>query len=58
MSDSDPMKGICTANTSKLDDGITNTAINGKSIGMKDEACDNFLDKKKVDRAQMLKKGF
>jgi len=56
--DSDPMKGICTANTTELGDGITNMAINGKSIDMKAEACDKFLDKKKVDRSQMLKKGF
>jgi len=53
-----PMIGICTANTTKLGDGITNTAINGKTIDMNAEACDEFLDKKKVDRNQRLKKGF
>ncbi|MFZ3172826.1 MAG: hypothetical protein WA118_12725 [Carboxydocellales bacterium] len=52
------MIGICTANTTKLGDGITNTAINGKPIDMNAEACDEFLDKKKVDRNQRLKKGF
>jgi len=53
----DPSKGICTATQTKLGE-ITEVAIEGKVVGIKDESCGKFLDKKKVDRAQILRSGF
>ena len=55
--DSDPFKGICTASQKELGE-ITSVAIEGKIVGSNDESCEVFLDKKKVDRAQMLRSGF
>jgi len=55
--DADPTRAICSA-TRKEAGTATKFTIEGKVVSMSDESCEVFVDKKSVDRTQILRDGF
>ncbi len=58
----DPMYGTCTveAKDSSAEESAAGTevfTVTGKRVGRKDEACEKFLDKKKMSREERLRRG-
>ena len=58
----DPMYGVCTVEAKNIsaDESAAGTEVfmvTGKRVGRKDEACEKFLDRKKMSREERLKRG-
>jgi len=55
--DADPSRAICSA-TRKKAGTATKFTIEGKVVSMSDESCEAFVDKKNVNKTQILRDGF